>query len=138
MEHQGPPAFSLAGTEPPQVLLALGVSGPHNGQHLPAGGSIPLLVAALQLHGYEVASKGAIEYSQPRWVQPFAYPVPITLPQLSRSPHLFPSPIQRGKRLAGLARDSKSRHLGPQHRACDNGWPSSGYLGWSGSRKRSR
>ena len=86
MEHQGPPAFSLAGTEPPQVLLEFSVSGPRNGQHLPAGGSIPLLVAALQLHRYEVASKGAVEYSQPRWVQPFAYPVPITLSQLSRSP----------------------------------------------------
>ena len=86
MEHQGPPAFSLLGTEPPQVLLELGVSGPRNGQHLPAGGSIPLLIAALQLYGYAVASKSAVEYSQPRWVQPFAYPVPITLPQLSRSP----------------------------------------------------
>ncbi len=86
MEHQGPPVFSLAGTEPPQALLELSVSGPRNGQHLAAGDSIPLLVAALQLHGYEVASKGAIEYSQPRWVQPFAYPVSITLPQLSHSP----------------------------------------------------
>ena len=86
MEHQGPPAFSLIGTEPPQVLLELSVSGPRNSQHLPAGGSIPLLIAALQLHGYAVASKGAVEYSQPRWMQPFAYPVPITLPQLPRSP----------------------------------------------------
>jgi hypothetical protein len=83
MEHQGPPAFSLLGTEPPQVLLEHRVSGPRNGQHLPAGGSIPLLVAALQLHGHEVASKAAIEYSQPRWVQSFAYPVAITLPQRS-------------------------------------------------------
>lgn len=82
------PAFSLIGTEPPQVLLELSVSGPRNSQHLPAGGSIPLLIAALQLHGYAVASKGAVEYSQPRWMQPFAYPVPITLPQLPRSPSI--------------------------------------------------
>lgn len=84
MEHQGPPAFSLVGAEPPQVLLEFSVSGPRKGQHFPAGGITPQLIAAFQLHGFDIASKGAIEYSQPRWMQPFSNPVPIALPQRSR------------------------------------------------------
>ena len=91
MEHQGSPAFSLAGAEPPHVLLELRVSGPRNAQHLPAGGNISLLITALQLHGYEVASRGAIEYSRPRWMQSFASPVAITLPQ--RSSSLLPAEL---------------------------------------------
>jgi hypothetical protein len=85
IEHQGPPAFSLAHTEPPQVLLEFPVSGPRNGQHFTAGENAPQLIAAFQLHGYELASKGAIEYSQPRWIQTFSAPVPTILPQRSRS-----------------------------------------------------
>jgi hypothetical protein len=85
VERQGPPAFSLLDAEPPQVLLELRTSGSRNSQNLPPGGGIHFLLAAFQLHGYEVASKAVIECSSPRWVQSFDSPVAITLPRRSRT-----------------------------------------------------
>ena len=91
MEHEGPPMFTLLGTEPPLVLLELNVAGPRNSQHMPAGGHMPFLIAALQLHGHEVASKSITEHSQPKWLQPFAVPAVVTLPR--RSHPLLPSQL---------------------------------------------
>jgi hypothetical protein len=120
MEHQGPPAFSLLGSEPPQVLLEFCLSGPRTAQHLPVGGNISHLTAAFQLHGHEVASKGATEHSRPSWVQPFAYPVGINLPQLSPPPSTseltaagFQAIVQTAERLShyDLARPKTAQHL---------------------------
>lgn len=80
LEHNGPSGYSMMDSEPPEVLLQVRTSGPRNVQHRPAGGSTTQLVAALQLHGFSVAGRFAPEYSDPRWVQPFAPHVPVTLP----------------------------------------------------------
>lgn len=86
MEYGRSSGRSLISCEAPQVVLEVQVSGPRNAQHMPAGGPAPLLVLALQLHGYDIAGCYAPEHCDPRWIQSFTYPVPITLPGRTRAP----------------------------------------------------
>jgi hypothetical protein len=81
----GSSAFSLIGIEPPQVVLELSVSGPRDTQYLGvgAGDHALLLVAALQLHGHQVAGHFAVETSDPVWVFPGSMQRPLTLPERS-------------------------------------------------------
>lgn len=88
LEEHGRPslsAFSLVAAEPPRVALELSVSGARHAQHLGvgAGDRAPLLIAALQLHGHQVAGRFALEYSDPAWVFPGLMGRPLTLPARS-------------------------------------------------------
>jgi hypothetical protein len=86
MEYGHSSGQSLMNCEAPRVVLEVPVSGPRTAQHIPVGGPAPLLVLALQLHGFEIAGCYAPEYCDPRWIQSFTYPVPITLPGRTKTP----------------------------------------------------
>jgi hypothetical protein len=84
-EHKGSSAFSLLDAEPPRVALELSVSGARDTQQLGigAGDRASLLVAALQLHGHQVAGRFALEQSDPVWVFTGSMGRPLTLPARS-------------------------------------------------------